>query len=275
MLWRVQEALVDRVLGQLQIARPEPDLAGLRSVYGAWCRSVPFDNTLKLVHVAEGRPGPLPGSTAEAFFSDWLENGTGGTCWSGNGALHDLLASLGFEVERAIATMLRTPQAISPNHGSVIVALEGERWIADASILSGAPIAIPAPGTESNSDLLPRFEWLEGKPAVRWRMPSAPGGFLCRIDRIGAGFEEWDALHQRTARWSPFNYELHARLLRGEESIGISSGAKFAFAANGALSTARLEGEDRARFLVEELGISREIALLVPPDRPVPPRPEA
>ncbi len=44
---------------------------------------------------------------------------------------------------------------------------------------------------------LPRFEWLEGKPAVRWRMLGAPAGFPCRIDRIGAGFDEWDALHQR------------------------------------------------------------------------------
>ena len=63
---------------------PAPDLAGLRTVYAAWCGAVSFDNVLKLIHTAEERPGPLPGSTAESFFAAWLEHGTGGTCWAGN-----------------------------------------------------------------------------------------------------------------------------------------------------------------------------------------------
>jgi len=263
---------VDAVLDRLGLSRPDPDLDGLRSLYRAWCSSVPFDNTLKLIHKSAGLGSPLPGSTSDEFFDSWLRYGTGGTCWAGNGALHDLLASLGFDVERAIATMLRIPNPPTPNHGSVIVSFGQQRWIADASILSGDPIAIPEPGATA-TEPLPRFEWLDGKPAVRWRMLSAPDGFHCRIDRIGAGFDEWDALHQRTARWSPFNYELSARLLRHRRSIGASSGQRFAFEPNGTLSASPLEGEARARFLVAELGISPEIAARVPPDRPVPPRP--
>ena len=49
------------VLARLGVERPSLDLDGLRSVYGAWCRSVPFDNTRKLIHLGEGLDGPLPG----------------------------------------------------------------------------------------------------------------------------------------------------------------------------------------------------------------------
>ena len=156
---------VAAVLDRLGVETPARDLDGLRTVYAAWCGEVPFDNTLKLIHLAEGRSWPLPGSSAESFFASWLEHGTGGTCWSGNGALHDLLEALGFDVARAIATMLSSPAAVGPNHGSVIVTVEGERWIVDASIPSGTPIRIPSPGQEAGDGALPRFAWPGDRPA--------------------------------------------------------------------------------------------------------------
>ena len=125
---------------------PSADLDGLRTVYAAWCRRVPFDNVQKLIHLADGRPGPLPGSTAESFFEAWLDDGTGGTCWSGNGALHDLLARSASTSSASIATMLSSPRATEPNHGSVVATVDGERWLVDASILSGSPIRVPEPG---------------------------------------------------------------------------------------------------------------------------------
>lgn len=265
---------VAAVLEKLEIDRPPQDLAGLRAVYAAWCRAVSFDNVLKLIHTAEERPGPLPGSTPDSFFQAWLECGAGGTCWAGNGALHGLLEALGFGVERAIATMLPAGAAREPNHGSVVVAIEGERWITDASILSGEPIRIPEPGEPAESGPLPRLEWLGDRPAVIWRILRAPGGFPCRIERIGAGAAEWDAFHRQSGVWSPFNYELSARVMRGRMTIGISSGERFALEGDGPISSSRLDRAERTRFLVEELGISEEIALRVPHDRPAPPRPE-
>jgi N-acetyltransferase len=188
----MRDELVEAVLGRLAVERPAPDHAGLRSIYASWCRSIPFDNTLKLIHTVEGLPGPLPGSTAESFFGEWLEHGTGGTCWAGNGALHDFLAELGFVVERALATMLPRPDLQGPNHGSVIVTLDDSRYIADASILSREPIRLE-PGRQDAAGPLPRLTWLEDKPAVVWRTLTAPDGFPCRIDRIGASGDEWDA----------------------------------------------------------------------------------
>lgn len=170
--------------------------------------------------------------------------------------------------------MLSMPDVVGPNHGSVVVALDGERWIADASILSGEPIRIPDSGEVPAGDVrLPRFEWLDEKPAVRWRALNAPEGFLCRFERIGAGWAEWDSLHQATAAWSPFNYMLDARLLRDGASIGAARGQRYVFTADGSHVAAPLEGEARTRFLVEELGISTAVAERVPADLPVPRRP--
>lgn len=53
--------LLERVLMRLGLSgRPAPDLTGLHTPYAAWCRTVPFDNVRKLIHVNNRDPGPLP-----------------------------------------------------------------------------------------------------------------------------------------------------------------------------------------------------------------------
>ena len=198
-------------------------------------RRVPFDNVLKLIHLAEERPGPLPGSTAESFFEAWLEHGTGGTCWSGNGALHGLLEALGFDVARVIATMLSSPRASAPNHGSVLATVDGERWLVDASILCGSPIRIPDAGEPGGEGPLPRFNWLDGRPAVLWRTASAPEGFHCRIERIGADADRVGRAPPADARRSPFNYQLNARLLEARRASASRAGS-----GSGSTRTARV-----------------------------------
>jgi N-hydroxyarylamine O-acetyltransferase len=269
----MKSVMVGAVLERLGIAPPSRDLAGLRAVYAAWCRGVSFDNVLKMIHIAEERSGPLPGSRAESFLASWLECGAGGTCWAGNGALHGFLEALGFDVQRAIATMMPSYFRM-PNHGSVVVSLDGERWIADASILTGEPIRIPAPGEPAEAGPLPRFEWLDGKPAVIWRTLRVPDGFPCRFERIGADDAEWDAFHRESGVWSPFNFELSARVMRGASTIGVSPGERFAIEPDGSISASPQDHAARQRFLVDELGISEDVARILPDDRPVPPRPE-
>lgn len=264
---------VDAVLQKLEIERPRTDLEGLRAVYGAWCGAIAFDNVLKLIHLDEGRTGPLPGSSAESFFASWLGDGTGGTCWSGNGALHHLLDALGFDVQRVIATMLSSPRVTEPNHGSVLATVDGERWLVDASILSGSPMRVPDPGEPAGDGPLPRFEWLDGRPAVLWRTATAPEGFHCRIERIGADAADWDGRHQRTADWSPFNHQLSVRRLDGEASVGIAHGRRYRVEPDGTVTVEELDAEGRLAFLVDVLGVSERLAVRVPEDRPLPPRP--
>ncbi len=273
----IPDSLLAEVLRRLGVDRPEsPDLAGLTRIYAAWCEQVPFDNVLKIVHLAEGRSNPLPGSSAADFFTSWLATGAGGTCWAGNGALHDLLARLAYSVERAAATMLVTPDVPPSNHGSVIVAIGDERYVVDASILMGVPLRLPRPGElpEPAPNALPRTELRGNTYFIVWPNPRHPDGLPCRFDRIGVDAAEWDALHQRTGIWSPFNYAVNARANRGAHAIGLANGHRFAFEADGTFSQAPRDRAGRERFLTEELGLDPELVARLPDDRPLPPAPE-
>ena len=298
-------ALIDAVLARLQLDRPlRPNLESLARIYRAWCGAVPFDNARKMIHVAAGHPGPLPGSTAEDFLRAWLADGAGGTCWAGNGALCDLLTAFGYQSQRVTATMMVQPDTPGPNHGSVLVTLPEGRFVVDASVLTAVPLRIPGRDQPASTDL-PRLEW---RPAhagagadghaggdaggdagaggsgagagddptlvLVWRTQTHQLGLDCRIDQIGIGTGEWDALHQRTGVWSPFNYALSARLVRNRRTIGYGAGQRFAIDPDGQVETWPCAGPARTRFLIDELGVSPALAALVPPDREVPPPPQ-
>jgi hypothetical protein len=66
---RLAPELIERILIRLGLsARPEPTFGGLRLVYAAWCRNVPFDNVRKLIHLHRHDPRPLPGDDPRDFF---------------------------------------------------------------------------------------------------------------------------------------------------------------------------------------------------------------
>ncbi len=286
------EVLIDRVLEKLELShRPEPTLEGLRTVYSAWCRHVPFDNIRKLIHVRRRDPGPLPGDDAGDFFGGWTRYGAGGTCWAGNGALCALLGSLGFTASRAVATMLVAPD-LPPNHGSTMVGFDGRRYLVDASILHAEPLLLdesPLPEELLAPEELRSLD--EGAPAaappawsavcslrdghwyVRWRPLHKPEGIDCRIDRFDADANTFRRQHEQSRGWSPFNYALHARINRGTSVIGTAFGQSVEFDARGQISQRRLRANDRVRFLVDEIGIHEELAAMVPPDLPTPPPP--
>lgn len=273
---RLPAGLVDAVVEQLGLSgAPAADRAGLERIYAAWCQSVPFDNVLKRLWLEERWPGRLPGSTPVDFFRDWLEYRTGGTCWAGNGALFALLRELGFRVALGAATMLPSPDTPGPNHGTVVVSLDEGRFVADASILSGAPLRLPEPGeAPPPPGALPAMQVVDGRPAIVWRSVRAPEGFPCRIERIGLGEEEWDALHQHTGAWSPFNYATSARLNRGDEAVGYGAGQIYRIAPAGHVAAEPVDRPAMIRFLVDVLHIDGGVAGRLPADRPVPPRPD-
>jgi N-hydroxyarylamine O-acetyltransferase len=263
--------LVDAVLLRLGLgSAPTIDLAGLSRLYARWCQRVPFDNVLKLLHLREAWPGPLPGSNAADFFRLWLEYGTGGTCWAGNGALHDLVCALGFSSQRGIATMMPTPEPRAPNHGTVVVNLDDGRFVVDASILSNVPLALDQ---MQGDGPLPRLTRLAGATAILWRSPAAPEGFPCRIERIGVDDDEWDARHQRTAAWSPFNFSVRARLNRGDDIVGYTDGARYAFRGGESLATRSVDRAGRDAFLAE-IGFDPDLVSRLPEDAATPPAPD-
>jgi len=268
-------ALTERVLAALGFTHaPAPDLAGLRAIYHAWCRRVPFDNLRKRIHLARGLTTTFPGDCADDFFEAWLQYRTGGTCWAGNGALFSLLQTSGFAVRRGVATMLARPD-IPPNHGTVLVTLDEGLFVVDASILHSEPLRLD----DEAETVIEHPAWgvragkRDGKWYVRWRPLHAPGGLECRIDQLGATQAEFSERHEMTRPWGGFNYEIHARLIRGNSIVGTCVARRVEFDDAGAVLERKLDREAQKRFLIEELGFSEAIVAQLPVDTPTPPPP--
>ncbi len=267
--------LTERVLARLgSAARPAVDREGLALLYAAWCSGVPFDNARKLIALRAGDPGRLPGDDPREFLETWLRDGAGGTCWAMHGAWTELLVACGFRARRGIATMLVAPD-IPPNHATTSVALDGEKLLVDACIQHGEPLPLevkretaidhPAWGVTARPD---GTRWV-----VRWRSPFAPGGMDCRIDSLESDAATYRAYHEQTRGWSPFNYELFVRAPRAGGVLLAVRGERVAIDAEGNESRTRLGGQERIRFLVEEIGLAESLARRVPADVPTPPPP--
>jgi N-hydroxyarylamine O-acetyltransferase len=267
--------LLERVLMKLGLSdRPAPTLDGLQTLYAAWCRKVPFDNVRKLIHIHKHDPGPLPGDEATDFFEAWLTYGTGGTCWAGNGALYTLLVSLGFDASRGMGTM-RTNPAAPPTHGTVLVTCEETWYVVDASVLHSTPL----PLHESMPTGIAHPAWgvhcskRDGIWYIRWRPVHQPDGLDCRLQYLHVTRETFRERHEQSRTWSPFNYELYARLICRDAVVGTTGGQRVELNGAGGVVRKRLEGDDRLRLLVDELGMKEEIVQRLPLDTPTPPPP--
>jgi N-hydroxyarylamine O-acetyltransferase len=272
----LEDALTSRILSRLGFeSRPDADHAGLRALYSRWCREVPFDDLRKLIHLERRDPLPLPGDDVVEFFEAWLRWGCGGTCWAGNGALAMLLRTLGFDAVRGLATMLVAPD-LPPNHGTVVVTLDGARWLVDASILFGEPLLLD----DTHETTVDHGAWgvrcaKQGECfVVSWRPVHAPDGIDCRIDRLSATAQEFRDYHEKTRGWSPFNYAAYARKHVGSETAGVCFGRKVVLHSDGSVSSEDVDRVARDHFLEVTLGIDREIVAQVPEDRPLPPPPK-
>jgi N-hydroxyarylamine O-acetyltransferase len=204
----VSPDLLERVLNGLRLSvAPAPDLAGLKTLYAAWCRYVPFDNIQKLISIQKQPLDVLPGDSVQDFFHSWLKYRTAGTCWAGNGALCSLLVTLGFAARRGIGTMLVAPD-LPPNHGTVIVELDDTKYVVDASILHSEPL----PLVEGETTTIDHPAWgvrcvkRADHWQIRFRPLHLPEGLESRIDQLVATREEFQERHEQTRAWSPFNY---------------------------------------------------------------------
>ncbi len=268
--------LVEQVLQKLGLQKhPGNDLTGLETLYGQWCRKVPFDNLQKRLFFSAGGKGPLPGHTANNFFRDWLAYGTGGTCWAVSHALHDFLQALGFEVRRASGTMLTSPTVRGPNHGTVVVTLDGAQYLIDGSMLTEHPLPLKEgiPGEAQHPAAQIQFE----KRAEHWQFFCRPlhllEGVWCRIDGIDVSVSAFDQYYEGTRAWSPFNFALYARINTQDQVTGIIADQKITIKQDGQATSEAMQSVDRVKFLVEHVGIAEEIIARLPADEPLPPRP--
>lgn len=264
--------LISSILSGLEINTPlSPDIDGLKAIYSAWCRKIPFDNIRKRIHLESGNPDPLPGDDPVDFFNGWLRFGTGGTCWAGSGALYSLLYSLGFDVYRGVGTMLIAPD-LPPNHGTVIVNTGGKQYLVDTSMLHNSPVCLE----KHHPDQMKCLPWTinvevrNSKWHIQWRPLHMLDGCTCRVEQTGGAHSTFVALNEETRIWGPFNYSLYVRINRGDSIVGIAYGNKVSIDPGGNVDLHRIGFAEQRQFLLEELDIDNDIINRLPANKPTP-----
>jgi N-hydroxyarylamine O-acetyltransferase len=169
--------------------------------------------------------------------------------------------------------MLVAPD-LPPNHGTVSVSFEGASWLVDASMSHGEPLRLdPARETQVVHPAWGVVARPHGsKWIVRLRAPHRLDGIDCRIESLAGNAANFAVLHEATRAWSPFNYSLYLRVLRDDRVIGAAFGQRVEIVDSGAALVTPLDAPGRRRLL-EEAGISAELAARVPDDLPLPPPP--
>jgi arylamine N-acetyltransferase len=266
--------LVERVLAKLGLAAPPSlDLPGLNALCAAYCSTVSFDNIQKRIWFAGDQTKPLTGGDPTEFFKNWLTHGTGGTCWPINGALYALVRSLEFEARRIAGSMVVQGYPRGANHGSVLVTLDETDYLVDGNI--GAFKALPlVPNTPASTgqgihDI--RAAPIEGGFEVLWYTGTnraAPVPFRPEPERDPVDHAFFLARYDRSKKVGFFNDALYICRRFPEAIVTLGRGTKLTVAADNSVSKAEIKDEERGRILVEELGVSAEIADALPPDLP-------
>jgi N-hydroxyarylamine O-acetyltransferase len=265
--------LMEQVLTRLGLDdRPVVDLEGLTRVYRAWCENVPFDNVIKRVYFGEGRQGPMPGTAPAEFLQNFVDHGTGGTCWVTSGGLFAVLVELGFDARRVSGNMVGVGEFDEPNHGSTAVVIDGSGYLVDSSILSHDPI--PLRDQQDSESAYPLQETTAQWTGSTWRINWLPGHgrdhLVMQLDGPGLGeardfrFWEWRSEVSRTSSF--FNDALYIRksVLPGIRTIG--RGKLISIDPPEEVAVMDLTADDQRRILVETFGLSEEIVARIPPD---------
>jgi arylamine N-acetyltransferase len=267
-------ALVERVLTKLGLRqRPALDLAGLNNLYAAFSANVPFDNVQKRIWFAGSQTTPLPSGDPNEFFNNWLQHGTGGTCWPLNGAMYALTHALGFDARRIVGSVIVEGYPRGANHGSVLVTLDGVNYLVDAwmasfkvlTLISGKPSStgqgihdIRAVPIDSGFEIIsyPGFDRehpLPFRPEPE-HDPVDHALFLARYDRTKTvGF---------------FNDAIFICRHFPDSIITMGRKSKFHIAADNTLTKTEPTEAERKKSLIEEFGLSEQILEKLPPNVP-------
>jgi N-hydroxyarylamine O-acetyltransferase len=181
---------------------------GLFEIYAAWCRKVPFDNIRKSIDLAGG--GRLTGLSASEFFENWLEHGTGGTCWPSSNALCTLLRTLGFDARRVAGSMYDLGVI---NHGTVKVRVNGQDWLTDTCMLTYRPIPVNRELFIDNSKgAAIEVEPVGDSHVIWYDFAPSPVFVPCRLHLDPADADLYEERYERFSReYSPFNTRLYFR----------------------------------------------------------------
>jgi len=207
---KLSKGLVNRVLGKLGFSSPPSrDVAGLQSLYQSWCFNVPFDNIRKMIALRADGIVPLPGMDASEFLENWLENGSGATCWPMANTLYEFLKALDFNAYRVKAAM-RDVGVI--NHGTVKVNINGSEFLADASLLLNVIIPLDHNIFLHDDLVYPVESEQDGDSHLIWSLtPPSVEYFSCRINKDPVDVMLFSERYETSREQSIFNHRLYAR----------------------------------------------------------------
>ncbi|MFB7395957.1 arylamine N-acetyltransferase [Streptomyces sp. NPDC056191] len=129
-MWSGEELDLDAYLARIGYETERdgelaPDLPTLTALHRAHVRAVPFEN----LDVALGRPVPLDLKSLQAKL---VERRRGGYCYEQNSLFAAALERIGFTVTARGARNRSRGAALPPvTHALLVVAVEGEQWLAD------------------------------------------------------------------------------------------------------------------------------------------------
>ena len=113
-----------------------------------------------------------------------------------------------------------------------------------------------------------RFEIKEGLWHLLWHPPHQIEGLWCRIEQEDVSTADFDLYHERTRTRSRFNSALYIRVNQPERVNAICFGERVTVGEDGQARKSPLPVADRVQVMVEEFGISQEMAEKIPSDEP-------
>ncbi len=244
---------------------PEPTLDNLHAIYRAWSRNVGYDNVQKRVYFARGGVGPFPLSDPNDFLHTWMKHGTGGSCWVVAEAYYGLLAHAGYDVRRVAGQMLDCDDPMKPNHGSVIVTIDGVQYTADPSMCGEEAIAL-IPGKATSARSPAHGLWSTGDGNYWWRPGHSRKAIEYTTQFDPCSYEYFVERYEKTKEFSLFNGMLYVRRNVDDGILTYGRGNLVRVTAQGDLSAEPVDPRDVPRLLIERLGVSEEIVAQIPAD---------
>ncbi len=270
----VPPELMERVLAKLGLADwPSLDIAGLNALYAVYCRSVPaIDSIPKRIWFAGEQRTPLPGGEPREYFESWIAHGTGGTCWATNGAMYSLLHSLGFDARR-IAGCIVLEEYPGTNHGTAVVTLDRVDYLVAANLAAFEVLSL-VPGTATSAgNSIHRLSAvpINGGFDVLWYQGhdrEAPLTFRTEPEHDPVDHAFFLDRYDRTRQLSVFNAALFICRRSPDSILTLGRENKITVAADNTLTKTAISDAERKQVLVEEFGISEQMADALPPDEP-------
>lgn len=113
-------------LEALELPVRPPSLPYLRELFRSFNERIPFESASKIVRDRDVDDPAAKPRRPDLFWSDYLEHGSGGTCFARVAAFDALIRGLGFPSRRVMAE-IRFPRS----HAALVVPVEGRDWLVD------------------------------------------------------------------------------------------------------------------------------------------------